>query len=43
MLLDVSSFQTYEVKFDLSEGIVPLRDSAMETDASGMHEGMEII
>jgi DNA polymerase delta subunit 2 len=32
VLLDVTSLQSYEVKFDLSHGIMPTRDSAMEVD-----------
>ena len=32
VLLDVTSLQSYEVKFDISHGIMPIRDSAMEVD-----------
>ena len=30
VLLDLGTLQSYEVKFDLSEGIMPVRDSAMD-------------
>lgn len=32
VLLDVTSLQSYEIKFDVSNGIMPTRDSAMEMD-----------
>jgi hypothetical protein len=35
VLLDVTTLQSYEVKIDISNGIMPVRDSAaMEIDAS---------
>ena len=30
VLVDMSTLQSYEVKFELSEGVQPVRDSAME-------------
>ena len=32
VLLDVTSLQSYEIKFDISQGIMPIRDSAMEVE-----------
>ena len=32
VVLDVTSLQSYKVQFDISHGIMPVRDSAMEVD-----------
>lgn len=42
VLLDMSTLQSYEVKFDLSEGVMPAKDSALENVAAG-YENMELI
>lgn len=39
--MDVQTLECYEMKFDLSQGVMPSRDSAMEID-NDSEQKMEI-